>query len=186
MLTQKEKKHIILLKKQYSIYAPWTEGRLFRKIIDSLSEPFEKLRINTVVGIEARGFILGAPVAYILHAGFVAVRKAGNMYKKYSPYDVHKEELTDYSGQRKTLELANSEKGIQREDNVVIIDDWFETGAQGKAAVRLVEKAGGTVVGIGIMIDNMTDKVSTMFTPYNLNSLVYEKPERKEHALSSH
>lgn len=176
-LTQIDKEKILCLKKKYSIYAPWTDNDLFQKIIDELSEPFKHLQVDKVLGLEARGFILGAAVAYKLHTGFVVARKGGSMYKGgYNQDDVLWEECVDYSGKKKILEIEKHEKGIQKGNTMIIIDDWFEKGGQGQAAIRLVEKAGGKVVGIGIMLDQMTDEIRNSFQQFNLHSLVHLDP----------
>jgi len=173
MLTEDDKKKILDLKKEYSIYAPWTDKDLFQKIVDDLAQPFKDLQVDKVLGLEARGFILGAAVAYKLHTGFVVARKGGSMYKDgYAQNDVMWEECVDYSGKKKILEIEKHGKGIQKGDKAIIIDDWFEKGGQGQAAIKLVEKAGGDVVGIGVMIDQMKEEIRQRFTSYNFHSLV--------------
>lgn len=175
MLDTRTQKKILAMKKKYSIYSPWADKRLFHLIIEELAQPFEHMRVDKVLGLEARGFILGAPVAYLLHAGFVVARKKGKMHTVYSDQDVYSETFTDYSHTSKTLEIEKHEKGIQKGDKVVIVDDWFETGNQGHAAIRLVEKAGGSVVGISIMLDDMRNEVRNSFTNFQLNALVVKE-----------
>ncbi len=173
MLTYEDKNKILDLKSKYSIYAAWTGSKLFNKIIKALAEPFKNLKIDKVIGIEGRGFILGGAVAYKLNAGFVVCRKEGQMYKDgYSSKDVLQEKCIDYSNSKKVLELEKHEKAIQKDDKVLIIDDWFEKGGQGQAVIRLVERAGGKVVGIGVMLDEMTNKTRKTFLPYNYHYLV--------------
>lgn len=174
MLSQSDKKIILKMHKEISIYSPWTDGNLFKKIIDELSKPFMDLGINKVLGVEARGFILGGAVAYKLKAGFVLSRKKDKMYQyKYPKNLVFSEKCSiDYSGKTKTLEIERDGKGIKKNDKVLIIDDWYGKGAQGNAAIRLVEKAGGKVVGVGIMLDEMTDDVRKSFDSYNLHALI--------------
>lgn len=174
MLSQPDKELILKMHKEISIYSPWTDGNLFKKIIDELSKPFMNSEINKVLGVEARGFILGGAVAYKLNAGFVLARKKNKMYQyKYPKHLVFSERCSaDYSGKKKTLEIEKDEKGIKKGDKVLIIDDWYGKGAQGNAAIRLIEKAGGKVVGVGIMLDEMTDDVRKSFDSYNLHALI--------------
>ncbi len=173
MLTPQEKQLILNLKDKYSVYAVWSNAALFKRIIDELSLPFHKLKIDKVVGVEGRGFILGAAVAYKLNLGFIPIRKEGNMYASYKRENVLWEKsAADYAGKEKILEIEKHEKGIQKGDKVLLIDDWFEKGAQGKTAIRLIEGLGGSVVGIGIMLDEMTDEVRDFFKKYNLHTLV--------------
>lgn len=173
MLTKSDKELILKMHKEISIYSPWTDRILFKKIIDELTHPFLKLEVDKVLGVEARGFILGGAVAYKLNAGFVLCRKEDRMYAYDYPKDlVLSEECVDYSGKRKVLEIETGGKGIKEGDRVVIIDDWYGKGAQGNAAIRLVERAGGKVVGVGIMLDEMSDNALRGFDQYNLHALI--------------
>lgn len=144
-------------------------------IVEELAAPFKDKHVDKVLGLEARGFILGAPVAYLLNAGFVVARKQGKMYPDYEGKLVHSESAVDYSGKQKTLEIENSPTGIQKRDKVLIVDDWFETGGQGHAAINLVEKAGGVVAGISIMLDDMNREIRTSFSDYFINALVVKE-----------
>lgn len=176
MLTSAEKQLILDLKDKYSVYAVWSNAALFKRIIDELSLPFHKLKIDKVVGVEGRGFILGSAVAYKLNVGFIPIRKEGNMYARYNKTDVLWEKsAADYAGKEKILEIEQHEKGIQKGDKILLIDDWFEKGAQGKTAIRLIESLGGSIVGIGIMLDEMTGEVRDFFNKYYLHTLVQFK-----------
>lgn len=174
MLSNSDIKKILSRHSNISIYSPWTDAYLFKKIIVELSKPFLHLKIDKVVGIEARGFILGGAVAYNIGAGFVLCRKKGNTYQYNYPRNlVYSKSCIDYSGKRKTLELEkDNKKSISKDDKVILIDDWFGTGNQGLVAIDLVHKAGGIIVGIGIMLDNMTNNVRLKYAPYNLHSLI--------------
>ncbi len=177
MLTKEEKQIILERKYTASFYAPWADATLFQTIIENLAEPFRDANIEKVLGLEARGFILGAPVAYLLHAGFVVARKAGNLYKgRRASENVLQEACVDYSGQKKVLEIETHAYGIQPGDRILIIDDWFERGEQGQAAIRLVERAGGVVAGIGILFDNMTAEKRKSFQCYHFHALINEAP----------
>ncbi len=120
----------------------------FRLVIDALADPFSGRPIDRVIGIEARGFIVGAPVAYRIGAGFVPIRKAGKL-----PWAVVREEYQlEYGSDR--LEIHRD--AIHPGEQVVIIDDVLATGGTASAAVRLVEALGATVVGLGFVIE-LTD-----------------------------
>ena len=102
-------------------------------------------RVDKVIGIEARGFIMAAPVAFHLNAGFVPVRKAGKL-----PWAVVREEYT--------LEYGTDQLEIHRDaltpgDSVVIVDDVLATGGTAKAAVRLVEGLGAKVAGCVFLLE---------------------------------
>ncbi len=172
-MTAADQKKILELKRRYSIYAPWSDGAFFRKIIDSLARPYLRARVDKVLGLDARGFVLGAALAYRLGVGFAVCRKAGKMYQEgYDPSDVLQESTTDYSGTVKTLEIEKTIKGIRRGDRVVIVDDWFETGGQSLAAIRLVERAGGVVVGVTGMLDDTSEKTRAKLESYGFHPLV--------------
>ncbi len=172
MLEVSDQKKILDLKKKYSIYSPFTDKELFKRISENLALSFKDVNVDKVLGLESRGFILGSVIAYILGCGFVVARKGGKMYPEYSSNSVFSTETIDYSGKNKVIEIENNDKAIQKGDRVLIVDDWFETGGQGKAAIRLVEKAGGIVVGIGIMLDDMSNEVRSYFDNYNLHASV--------------
>ncbi len=117
----------------------------FRCMVDSLAAHFADRPIDKVVGIEARGFILAAPIAHLLGAGFVPVRKAGKL-----PWRTRVEE---YSLEYGTDRLEMHEDAIAAGDNVLVVDDVLATGGTAAATLRLVEAAGGTVVGLGFVIE---------------------------------
>jgi adenine phosphoribosyltransferase len=117
----------------------------FRAAVDSLVTHYRDQRVHKVVGIEARGFILGAPVAYLLGVGFVPVRKKG---KLPAPTLGHDYEL-EYGTDRVEVHVD----AIGRGERVLIIDDLLATGGTAEAAATLVERAGGQIVGCGFVID---------------------------------
>jgi len=177
MLTKEEKQIILERKYTASFYAPWADATLLQTIVENLAEPFRDAAIEKVLGLEARGFILGAPVAYLLHAGFVVARKAGNLYKgRRASENVLQEACVDYSGQKKVLEIETHAYGIQPGDRILIIDDWFDRGEQGQAAIRLVERARGVVAGVGVLFENMTAEKRKSFQRYDFQALIHEPP----------
>jgi adenine phosphoribosyltransferase len=117
----------------------------FRRAIDDLSDHFAGVEVDRVVGIEARGFIVAAPVAYRLGASFVPVRKAGKL-----PWAVVREEFRLEYGSAK-LELHRD--AIRPDERILIIDDVLATGGTAAATSRLVETLGGTIVGVGVLIE---------------------------------
>ena len=106
---------------------------------------FHDVEVSRVVGVESRGFILAAPVAYRLRAGFVPVRKAGKL-----PWAVAREE---YDLEYGTDKLEIHRDAIHPDEPILIVDDVLATGGTAAATARLVEALGGNVVGIGVMIE---------------------------------
>jgi len=113
----------------------------FAQLVADLAAPFRASPIDYVAGIDALGFILGTAIALHLERGFLPIRKGDKL-----PVAVATAQFVDYTGQVKSLELR---KGSVREaDRVLIVDEWIETGAQMRAAIDLIEGAGGIVAGI--------------------------------------
>ncbi len=117
----------------------------FRRAVDELVEPFRDRSIDRVVGIEARGFIPAAAVAYTLGAGFVPVRKAGKL-----PWAVAREEYELEYGRDK-LEIHRD--AIRPDERILVIDDVLATGGTASATARLVTALGGDIVGLGFLIE---------------------------------
>ena len=117
----------------------------FHAAVEALAHPFADREITTVVGIEARGFLIGAPVALRLGAGFVPARKPGKLPR---PTASERYEL-EYGSD----ELEVHADAIEAGERVLIVDDVIATGGTAAATVRLVEGLGGTVVGLGVVIE---------------------------------
>ncbi len=113
--------------------------------IDALVDQIGDRRVDKVLGIEARGFILAAPVAYRLSAGFVPVRKAGKLPGAVETQSYQLEYGTDH------LEIHND--GLRPSDHVLVVDDVLATGGTAAAAAALVEKLGATVAGLVFLIE---------------------------------
>ncbi len=105
-----------------------------------------------MAGIDALGFILGAAIAVRLKKGFVPIRKGGKL-----PVQTDVARFVDYTGQEKSLELRVG--AIQPRTRVLVVDEWVETGAQVRAAIELLEKQGGVVIGVASI--NMEDNSVT-------------------------
>ncbi len=117
----------------------------FREMIDGLAERFDPATIDRVVGVEARGFLLAAPIAYRFGAGFTPVRKAGKL-----PWEVEAEE---YELEYGTDLLEIHKDAVAPGDRVLVVDDVLATGGTAAATVRLIERLGGTVVGLGFALE---------------------------------
>lgn len=118
---------------------------LFGSTIDRLAETFEAREIDCVVGVEARGFIFGAPVANLLGAGFVPVRKIGKL-----PWKVLREE---YALEYGTDCLEVHRDAISAGQRVLIIDDVLATGGTAAATARLVNGLGGELIAFGFVVE---------------------------------
>ncbi len=116
-----------------------------RGVIDALCSHYSGKDIQTVAGIEARGFIFAPAVAYALNAGFVPIRKP-----KKLPAAT---ERVEYALEYGTDIVEIHRDAVQPGDNVLIVDDVLATGGTAAAAAKLVEKLGGRVAGLGFVIE---------------------------------
>ncbi len=121
------------------------DEQAFATVIDLLAQHYDRRSVNRVLGIEARGFIVAAPVAYRLEAGFVPARKNGKLPWQTIGMDYELE----YGAER--LELHSD--AVSPGDRVLIIDDVLATGGTARAAADVVAKLGAEVVGIGVIIE---------------------------------
>ncbi len=116
-------------------------------LIEGLAAPFMGIGIALVVGIESRGFILGAPVARQLNCGFVPVRKPGKLPR--ATYNV------EYALEYGTDRLEMHQDAITPGQRVLIVDDVIATGGTAGAAAKLIEQAGGKLAGFAFAIELM-------------------------------
>lgn len=136
----------------------------FNFVIREISSYFADKNIKKVVSIEARGFIFGSAVAFQLGCGFVPVRKKGKL-----PYRVVSIEYELEYG-KDVLEIH--EDAIEKNENVIIIDDVLATGGTAKAVATLVEKCGGKVVGMGFIVELTFLNPRDRLKEYDVYSLV--------------
>jgi adenine phosphoribosyltransferase len=116
-----------------------------RATIDQLADRYSKAKIDKVVGIESRGFIIGAAVAYKLGLGFVPIRKKGKLPAETVGHDYELE----YGADRIEMHVDAISKG----DRVLLLDDLIATGGTAEAAVKLIESVGGSIVACAFVID---------------------------------
>ncbi|MFH0835211.1 MAG: adenine phosphoribosyltransferase [Candidatus Micrarchaeota archaeon] len=117
----------------------------FRDAVKQLSAPYATGGVDIVVGIESRGFILGAAVAHELGVGFVPLRKPGKL-----PYKTLRQE---YALEYGTDAIEIHEDAISPGERVLLVDDLLATGGTAKAACDLIEKLGGKIVGLEFLIE---------------------------------
>ena len=117
----------------------------FKKSMDLLIKKYKKEKIEYVVGIESRGFILGSVIAYKLGAGFVPIRKKGKLPYKTKSVTYDLEYGTD------TLEIH--EDAVSADSRVLIVDDLLATGGTVKAVTDLLKELNATIVGIAFLVE---------------------------------
>jgi len=120
-------------------------GAAYRSAIDELAAFAKSKGADLIVGPDARGFIFGSPVAYSISVGFVPVRKPGKLPRETIQYD--------YDLEYGKNTLAMHKDAVTQGQKVVIIDDLLATGGTMEATIKLIEAAGGEVVGLGFLIE---------------------------------
>jgi adenine phosphoribosyltransferase len=116
-----------------------------RMLVDGLAQHYKHQKIDKIAGIEARGFIIGAALAYKLGVGFVPIRKSG----KLPAETVGQEYALEYGSDRVEVHID----AIKQDEHVLLVDDLIATGGTAEAAVALIRKLGGIVMGCGFVID---------------------------------
>lgn len=140
------------------------DGLAFREVIDRIVEDLKGKEIDYIAGPEARGFLLGAAVAYALGVGFIPIRKPGKLPGETAS---HEYEL-EYGKNTLEIHLDAIEKGKR----IAIVDDLLATGGTISSAVKLIESIGGEVVALEFLIELEFLKGRDKLTNYHINSLV--------------
>ena len=136
----------------------------FKYVIDNIMDHYPSDEFDCIVGIESRGFLLGAPIAYLMQKPLVLVRKQGKL-----PYDTLSVEYSlEYGSNIMEIQVGDIAQGSR----VLVVDDLLATGGTLKAAAELVEKCGATVVGMGLVIELNGLGGRGLLDKYNLYSLV--------------
>jgi adenine phosphoribosyltransferase len=140
------------------------DSRHFQSLTDHLTDPYRTMAIDKIACIEARGFILGGAMAARLGAGFVPVRKSGKL-----PAETVREE---YALEYGTDAMEIHRDAISAGERVLVHDDLLATGGTARAACRLVESLGGTVVGVCFLVELSFLKGRDRLQQYDVFSLI--------------
>ncbi|MDF2678163.1 MAG: adenine phosphoribosyltransferase [Bacillota bacterium] len=135
-----------------------------KNCIDQLVDRFKNEKVDLVIGPESRGFIFATPIAYLIGAGFVPVRKPGKL-----PAETIKSE---YALEYGSDSLEIHKDSIQKGQKVLIIDDLLATGGTMETACKLVEQLGGEVVGLGFLIELDELKGRNKLSKYKVESII--------------
>ncbi len=140
------------------------EKGVYNELVDAMTAPYKDKNIDIVVGMEARGFIFASVIAYALNCGVGLIRKPGKL-----PYKTDKVSYDlEYGSNTLEMHIDNVEKGA----NVLIADDLLATGGTLGAAIELVEKFGGKVVGCTFAIELEFLNGREKFANYDLHSVI--------------
>src|ERR671924_2027627 len=141
-----------------------SNGQLFGRTIDILADRYHSQKVDAVLGIESRGFIVGAALAYKLGAGFCIVRKPGKL-----PYETHR---ASYELEYGTDSLEIHVDALPAKARVIIADDLIATGGTAAATAQLVSRIGGTVVECAFVIELSFLKGREKLKPFGVYSVL--------------
>ncbi len=139
-------------------------GPAFRSAVEALAEPFRSQQVGAVVGIEARGYMFGAPLATLLGVGFVPVRKVGKL-----PFKTYR---VEYALEYGSAAIEMHEDALLEGQRALIVDDVLATGGTLAAAIRLVEQAGARVAGLAVLLEIEALGGRKNLEKYSLHSVI--------------
>lgn len=155
---------------RYDVTPIFGNPKVFSNLVNDLIKPFRKTKFDKIVGLDALGFIIGGAISNKLKIGFVPVRKG----EKLPGLKKIKTSFIDYTKKKKTFEMNKG--SIKKGDKILIVDEWIETGSQVKAAIKLIEKQGGKVIGISAIAAHKEPKTKILFERYNCKAINIPKP----------
>ena len=141
-----------------------SSGELFKEVIDIMCEPYLENPPDFIVGIEARGFIFGAAMAYKLGCGTVLVRKKGKL-----PYQTYEE---SYELEYGTATLEMHIDALEKGNRVVVVDDLLATGGTVGATVNLIKKFDAEIIGIDFLVELLFLNGREKLAAYPINALI--------------
>jgi adenine phosphoribosyltransferase len=140
------------------------DGPAFRQMVDQIANSLKDMKIDCVVGPEARGFIMSAPISYALGVGLVPARKPGKLPAETCSYEYELEYGTD--------KLEIHKDAIKAGMRVAIVDDLLATGGTSLAAAKLVEQMGGEVVAMRFAIELLELGGREKLAAYDVDALI--------------
>jgi adenine phosphoribosyltransferase len=141
------------------------DGALLREIGEALAAPFRDSRVTAVAGMEARGFIFGSLVAYVLGVGFVPLRKPGKL-----PHRTHQ---ADYALEYGNATLEMHVDALAASDTVLLVDDLLATGGTAAASCALVQRSGARIAGCAFVIELDSLGGRQVLAPHPVYSLLH-------------
>lgn len=141
------------------------DGLAFQSAVKDMATPFIEYSVDSVVAIEARGYIFGAPIAFELGCGFIPVRKKGKLPWKTSQ--------VEYSLEYGTEVLEIHSDSVSDGQRILIVDDILATGGTVHATIDLIKRFGGEIIGISVLADLKDLMGAKCFSQYNFKSLLH-------------
>lgn len=144
----------------------FSDYKMMKAVTLQMARPFQKTKLDKVVAIDGAGFLFGALIANKLKVGLILVRKEGTI-----PAPMYRETFIDYSRRKKALEIKKSAL-IRRNERLLIVDDWAETGAHIKYTIKLIERFKPNLIGISLLVNEMSPDQRKIFSKYNIKELI--------------
>ena len=138
----------------------FADAKLLAGAVEALAEPVEHHGVTKVAAVEARGFILGVGVALRLGTGFVPIRKGGSIHP-----GAKAERTTGVDWRGQTSVLCVQRAALIEDDDVLLVDDWAETGSQATAARDLIENCGASYAGLSLLVDQLPARTGSALAP---------------------
>ncbi|MCL4541252.1 MAG: adenine phosphoribosyltransferase [Chloroflexi bacterium] len=154
----------------------FADAGAFAAVLADLEQQLAGGTFDLVAGIDALGFILGTALAIRAGTGFLPIRKVGKL-----AVEADVERFTDYSGEEKGLELRTG--ALTPGTRVLLADEWIETGAQVRAAIRLIERQGGRIAGIVTIHVDVSPQTRDLLLAYSC--FAAEREEASPHCGST-
>ena len=148
----------------YDITTLLKDAAAYRRAVDLMTEPYLKTPVDVVVGMESRGFIFSAPMAYRLGVGFVPVRKLGKLPAETASVEYALEYGTN------TLEIHKD--AISKGERILVVDDLLATGGTVTGTIELVRRLGGEIVGLGFLVELLFLKGRERLKGYDVRSVI--------------
>jgi adenine phosphoribosyltransferase len=148
----------------YDITTLLKDAAAYREAIDLMLAPYRELSVDLVVGMESRGFIFSGPIAYLLNAGLIPVRKLG----KLPAETISVEYALEYGSN--TLEIHKD--SIRAGQRILIVDDLLATGGTVRGTIELVERLRGQIVGLAFLVELQFLKGRERLAGYNTTSVI--------------
>jgi len=166
------KKKIVYNKKMVrsDITPIFEDSHLFNKLIRDLSSQFKTEEFDKVVCLDALGFVIGSAIAFKLNKPLILIRKSGKF-----PNNKEELESINFIDYNKEESFEIKKNSLKKEDRVLLVDEWIDTGAQIKAAIELIEKFSAKIVGITTIYLNLNKETEKLSENYRIKYLKASK-----------
>ncbi len=139
-------------------------------------KPFNKFGVDKAVALDSLGFVLGGVIAYKLKKPLVLARKGGKLPQPVD--ELTKVGFEDYSKRQGVVEkkfIEMKKISINKNDGILIVDEWIETGTQIKSVIKIIEELGGKVIGVAVLHADKNKNTQILFDKYNCHAVMVEE-----------